>query len=269
MLLKSSPSALRSALVTLLFLLAGYTTSASAESTPEQITSPQLEYRDIPWAKAGAKTLTTDIYVPNTGRQRYPVVIIYHGGGWLINDNSIMESTARYLARNGEFVVANMNYRLLGDNQNTTTMGEIIGDALGGFLWVEEHISKYGGDPGRIAVTGDSAGGHLSAMVVLAATNLSSRPFGPGNLSFRPTYIPAGKTPEQIANREQSPIKAAVLSYGVFDLEKRVREGLESPGNGFWQMGGAKARSIFGNDISVATHPVSVNVVVAFKVSAL
>ena len=58
-----------------------------------------------------------DIYVPDSGKKSYPVVVIYHGGGWLINNNSIMNSMAEYLASKGEFVVANVNYRLLGDGE--------------------------------------------------------------------------------------------------------------------------------------------------------
>ena len=245
---------LQSLLISTLLLVFTLCTSAAA-ATASAATPPLIEHRDIPWVKAGNKTLTTDIFVPDTGREPYPVVVIYHGGGWLINDHSIMESTARYLAAHGEFVVANMNYRLLGDNQNTTTLDDIIEDALGGILWVKEHIAEYQGDPARIAVTGDSAGGHLSAMVVLAANNLSSEPFSPDNLAFRPTHIPAGKTPEQIAEKGELEVQAAVLSYGAFDMDNRTQNGFESADNFFWQMAGAKPRGIFGTEYNVDTHP--------------
>ena len=55
----------------------------------------------------------------------------------------------------GEFVVANMNYRLLGDQNNTVTMNQIIEDVFGGLLWVKENIAQYSGDPTRVAITGD------------------------------------------------------------------------------------------------------------------
>nr|WP_325027369.1 alpha/beta hydrolase [Microbulbifer pacificus] len=199
--------------------------------------------------------LTVDIVAPEIIERSLPVVVIYHGGGWLINDNQIMNSTARYLASHGNFVVANMNYRLLGDNDNTTTMDDIIGDALGGLLWVKENIAHYGGDPTRIAVTGDSAGGHLSAMVLLAARRLSSEKFSPSNLAFRPSYIPPGKTPEQIAKEDSLRVQAAVLSYGSFDIFQSALKGFESPNNFFWQMGNAKARGIFGETYRVENQP--------------
>lgn len=245
----------------LLALGAGRVTAAVALSTgspdphSREVLPAPVEYRDVQWVQAGNKTLTTDIFVPNTGRKQYPVVVIFHGGGWLINDNRIMDAAAKYLARHGEFVVANMNYRLLGDNQNSTTMDEIVGDVLGGVLWVKEHISEYQGNPERIAVTGDSAGGHLSAMVLLAANNLSGEAFSPENLAFRPTYMPAGKTPEQIAENGELQVQAAVFSYGAFDLYRAAQGGFESPGNIFWKLGNTEPRGIMGKGFSVESAP--------------
>ncbi|WP_226703913.1 alpha/beta hydrolase [Microbulbifer elongatus] len=249
-------SPFQSLLFAFLSLLLGHSAIAASPPAPStEKATALIEYRNIPWVQAGSKTLTADIFVPNSGRKNYPVVVIYHGGGWLINDNSIMESTARYLAKHGEFVVANMNYRLLGDNGNTTTLDDIVEDALGGVLWVKEHISQYKGDPQRIAVTGDSAGGHLSAMVVLAAHNLSSQDFTPENLAFKPTYIPTGKTPEGIAENGELEVQAAIPSYGVFDMDARTQNGFESAANGFWKMGGAEPRGVFGSEYSIDTHP--------------
>ena len=47
--------------------------------------------RDVLWASPDGFDLTMDIYTPARAADSYPVVIIYHGGGWLINDKSIME----------------------------------------------------------------------------------------------------------------------------------------------------------------------------------
>ncbi|MFV8781286.1 alpha/beta hydrolase [Microbulbifer sp. SA54] len=226
--------------------------SASATEMPAALTI----HRDIPWAEVNGRALTSDIFTPlENAPEPRPVVVIYHGGGWLINSNRIMDSAARYIASHGDFVVANMNYRLLGDNANSTNMDDIVEDALGGLLWVKENIARYGGDPSRIAVTGDSAGGHLSAMVLLAARNLSSAGFSPESLAFTPTYLPGGKTPEDIAEHDALAVQAAVLSYGAFDLYSAALEGFESPDNFFWQMGGAKARGMFGAEYNAQQNP--------------
>jgi acetyl esterase/lipase len=63
------------------------------------------------------------------------------------------------------------------------TLNQIVEDAFGAVLWVKDNVGHYRGDPSRIAVTGDSAGGHLSAMIVNMGDRLNSGIFsgeGPG-----------------------------------------------------------------------------------------
>lgn len=212
-------------------------------------------HKDIIWASPKNFPLTVDIYVPDTGKKNYPVLIIYHGGGWLINNNSIMNSMSEYIASHGDVIVANMNYRLLTANQNTTALNEIVEDALGGVLWVKDNIAKYGGDPKRIAVTGDSAGGHLAAMVLLSNRKLETDGFGGKTLGFNPTYLPKGKTAEQVAKKDGLKIQAAVISYGVFDIYARAKNNFESNANIFWKLGKAEPRGFFGNSINVNDNP--------------
>lgn len=208
-------------------------------------------HKNVVWATPKNFPLTADIYVPTTGKATYPVLIIYHGGGWLINNNSIMSSMSEYVASHGDFIVANMNYRLLGDNKNSTTMNEIVEDALGGVLWVKDNIAHYGGDPKRIAVTGDSAGGHLASMILLGGRNLESDGFAGNTLGFKPSYLPKGKTAEQIAKRDGLKVQAAVISYGAFDLYSAALNNFEKPSNIFWGLAKAEARGLFGNTVNV------------------
>ncbi len=70
-----------------------------------------------------------DIYIPDTGKDSYPVLIIFHGGGWLINDKSPMTCMSEYIASHSEYVVYNVNYRLLVDDNNTVTMNHLSADA--------------------------------------------------------------------------------------------------------------------------------------------
>ncbi|MDX3772582.1 alpha/beta hydrolase [Chromatiaceae bacterium AAb-1] len=212
-------------------------------------------YQNIQWAAPDNYPLTMDIYVPQTGHRQYPVLVIYHGGGWLINDNSIMDSMAGYIASHGNYIVANVNYRLLADQHNTVTMPQIIGDVFGSLLWIKEHIGQYSGDATRIAVTGDSAGGHLASMIITSGRKLSSQPFGDNNLRFRPSYLPADETAEQIAARDGLKVQAAIISYGAFDLSGAATNGFETASNVFWQMAKASPRSMFGESITVQSHP--------------
>ena len=207
-------------------------------------------HKAIPFANPDSFPLTLDIHVPQTGKKNYPVVVIYHGGGWLVNNNSIMNDLATSLARDGEFVVANMNYRLLGDQQNTVTMNQIIEDVFGGLLWVKDHIAEYNGDPKRIAITGDSAGGHLTTMILTRGRQLESDGFAGPSLGFKPSYLPAGKTAEQVAKEDGLKVQAAVVSYGAFDLYKTAKGDFETANNIFWKFANAEARGIFGNKIN-------------------
>ncbi|CAH1000617.1 hypothetical protein LEM8419_01751 [Neolewinella maritima] len=216
------------------------TTATAPASPPHEVTKAT----DISWASPRGFDLTMDVYTPQTDRKSYPVIVMYHGGGWLINTKSIMDEPAAYLARHGEYVVCNVNYRLLGDLDNSVTMDEIVGDAFGGLLWVKEHIAEYGGDPDRIIVTGDSAGGHLAAMVATQGHRLSATgEFAAPNYSFRPSYLPASGIPDGGVQ-----VQAAILSYGAFDQLGSALGGFETAGNVFWQMGGAEPRGILGDD---------------------
>jgi len=211
--------------------------------------------KDIVFASPEGFDLTMDIYTPKTGKQSYPVLVIIHGGGWLINNKSIMDEMSQYVSSHGEYVVANINYRLLGDQDNTVTINEIVEDVFGAVLWVKDNIAEYGGDPAKVAVTGDSAGGHLTEMVVVAGNNLRSHGFSKAPYGFKPSYLPNGKTAEQVAAQGGLEVQAAIPSYGAFDMLAAAKGGFEKDANFFWQMGGAKARGLFGNEYNVEANP--------------
>ncbi|MBO0948968.1 alpha/beta hydrolase [Fibrella forsythiae] len=210
---------------------------------------------DIVWASPNGFNLTMDIYTPNTGKASYPVIVMFHGGGWLINNKSIMDEPAAYLASHSDYVVCNVNYRLLVDQNNTVKMNDIVNDVFGAVLWVKDNISKYKGKPGQLIVTGDSAGGHLATMVALQGNNLESDGFQGNTLGFTPTYLPKGKTAEQVAKANGLAVQAALISYGAFDLYGSALGGFEKESNIFWSMGKAKARGIFGNGINPTDNP--------------
>ncbi len=211
--------------------------------------------KDIEWAKPKGFSLKMDIYVPKTGKKNYPVIIIYHGGGWLVSPKEIMNDMSEYLASHSDYIVCNVQYRLLGDNANTTTMNEIVGDVFGAVLWVKEHIKAYKGDPSKIAVTGDSAGGHLAEMIVISGNNLGSDGFNKASLNFIPTYLPKGKTAGDIKKKNGLAVQAAMISYGVFDLYTSALNGFETSSNPFWGYAKATPRGIFGASINVKENP--------------
>jgi acetyl esterase len=182
---------------------------------------------NVVYAKPGMKELKYDVFSPK-GARNLPIIMIVHGGGWTANCEDVMRGLARELVKDGKFVAVSMDYRWLnkGDGDATdNTMADLIGDVYGGIAHVMERAASYGGDPTRIGVTGDSAGGHLSAVASLMVNMIGSRGFGktPGVYEYMPTYLPKGKTAEQVRDEMLKAIKSAAPSYGVFSSAKLAR----------------------------------------------
>jgi acetyl esterase/lipase len=182
---------------------------------------------DIVYAKPGVKPLKYDVFATE-GARDLPVIVIIHGGGFTANDENVMRGLARELARGGEFVVASADYRWAGtaDGDATgNTLANVIEDVFGAIAHIMEHATGYGGDPTRVGVTGDSAGGHLAAAASLMANMIGSRGFGktPGVFEFMPSYLPKGKTAEQVRDEILKAIRAAAPSYGLFSAARLSR----------------------------------------------
>jgi acetyl esterase len=176
--------------------------------------------QDIVYAKPGVKTLKYDVYSPKKAKN-LPCIIIIHGGGWVSNTEDIMRGLARELTRGGKFVVFSIDYRWASKGDGDVvgnTMADLFGDVFGAIAHIREHAAEYGGDPERIGLTGDSAGGHLSAAASLMADKIGEGSFGktPGVFEFMPVYIPKNKTVAQVREDLMRSIKAAAPSYGVF-----------------------------------------------------
>jgi acetyl esterase len=105
--------------------------------------------------------LPVRIYVPRAGTSPHPVLVYYHGGGWTIGDLDVYDNVARAFADRGECVVVSVDYRMGPEDGFPAS----IDDAIAAFEWVAAHAAEIGGDPSRLAVGGDSAGGNLSAAV--------------------------------------------------------------------------------------------------------
>jgi acetyl esterase/lipase len=176
--------------------------------------------QDIVYAKPGVKELKYDVFSP-VGAVDLPCIIIIHGGGWRANTEDIMRGLARELTKGGKFVVFSIDYRWAekGDGDATNnTMANLIEDVYGAIAHIMEHAAEYGGDPTRIGLTGDSAGGHLSAAASLMPNKIGDGGFGrtEGVFEFMPSYLPANKSLEQVRAEMMESIKAAAPSYGVF-----------------------------------------------------
>ncbi len=94
-----------------------------------------------------------------------PVLVWYHGGGWTIGDVETSDPTARKLCQRAGVVVVSVDYRLAPEHPHPAALD----DAWTALTWVAAEIADHGGDAGRLAVGGDSAGGNLAALVAIRA----------------------------------------------------------------------------------------------------
>jgi acetyl esterase len=189
--------------------------------------------QNVVYAQPGVKKLKYDVFSPE-GARNLPGIVIIHGGGWSTNTEDIMRGLARELIKGGKYVAFSIDYRWIGTGDGdevSNTMADLIGDVFGAIAHIREHAVRYGCDPTKIAVTGDSAGGHLSAVAADMNDKIGDGGFGktPGVFEFLPSYIPEGKTAKQVRGEISRSIRAAAPSYGVFDAAMLQRFVGESP----------------------------------------
>ena len=110
---------------------------------------------------------TVDVYTPVGGKGPWPVVYFLYGGSWMLGERGFYEFVGRCLAAFG-FVVVVADYRLVPEVEYPA----FLEDCAQGFRWTVDHIAEYGGDPGRIAVMGHSAGAYNTMMIMLAPSLL-------------------------------------------------------------------------------------------------
>jgi acetyl esterase len=93
-----------------------------------------------------------------------PTILFLHGGGFVMGDIDTHDNECRWVCREVDAVVVSLDYRRAPDDPFPAA----VEDALDGARWVADHLDELGGDPGRFAIAGDSAGGNLAAVVAQA-----------------------------------------------------------------------------------------------------
>ncbi|WP_199506233.1 alpha/beta hydrolase [Geodermatophilus sp. TF02-6] len=105
--------------------------------------------------------LPVRVYRPEPG-QELPLVVYFHGGGFVTGSVAVADRPCRLLARSARCVVASVEYRLAPESPFPAPLE----DALDSVRWLAGHAAELGADPGRLVVAGDSAGGNLAAAAV-------------------------------------------------------------------------------------------------------
>lgn len=173
------------------------------DERPERESLPVTVERHLTYGRAGGRPLRLDVHRPDvdlTPGDRRPALVQVHGGGWVLGFKDRQgQLLMRQLAAEG-WVCFNVDYRL----SPMATFPDHLVDVKRAIAWIREHADDWGIDPDFIAVTGGSAGGHLTALTALTA----------GNPSLQPGFEDA-----------RTDVQAAVPFYGVYDFTNR---------NGVW-----------------------------------
>ncbi|USK68438.1 alpha/beta hydrolase [Peribacillus asahii] len=104
------------------------------------------------------------IYTPE-GEGLFPIFIYLHGGGWVLGDLDTADAPCRSLANQAECIVVSVEYRLAPEHKFPIPLEDCYEAAK----WVANYAREWKGDPTRIAIGGDSAGGNLAASVAIKA----------------------------------------------------------------------------------------------------
>lgn len=117
--------------------------------------------------QVGDVELHVRVHPPAPGSAPAPSVVLVHGGGWSSGDSSDMDDWAELLARAG-WVAFSIDYRIAEDA--SPSWPDALDDVRAGIGWVHDNASRFGGDPERIGLFGESAGAHLAMLVAVDGT---------------------------------------------------------------------------------------------------
>lgn len=172
------------ALIASAFIVASIISAATAAGgSVNPIAGLALGTMDVPQpdqvaavAAGEDRTLTTAIYLPSSPPTSAPIYVYIHGGGFMIGHNTETAADLRWFADRG-WVVFSLDYRLFTVGNPTWDKAPI--DVACGLAWVYANAATYGGDPERIVLLGDSAGGNLAVNLAYgAAQGLVQSPCG-------------------------------------------------------------------------------------------
>ena len=111
-----------------------------------------------------AAPLPVRVYTP-AGSGPFPLVVYFHGGGWVLADKSVYDGGARGIAKEANAVVVSVDYRLAPEAPFPAQHE----DALITYKWAVKNAASIKGDAKRIAIAGESAGGNLAIATAMAA----------------------------------------------------------------------------------------------------
>ncbi|GAA5232043.1 alpha/beta hydrolase [Verticiella sediminum] len=150
------------------------------------------------------------LYAASTPQQgRLPVLVYYHGGGWVIGDLQTHDTLCRQLAQASGCAVVAVDYRLAPEHRFPAA----VDDCLAATRWVAAEAGRLGLDASRLAVGGDSAGGNLAAVASLYARDHADMPRIAFQLLIYPATDQRRGTPSHETNGDGYVLTRDTMTY--------------------------------------------------------
>ena len=159
-----------------------------------------------------AGSLPATVYTPS-GTGPFPVILYFHGGGWVIANKEVYDGGARGLAHASGAIVVSVDYRQAPEHRFPAAWD----DALAAYKWLTENAATLNGDPARLALAGESAGGNLAVATAIAARD-AGLPKPLHVLSVYPVAQTSLNTESYIENAIAKPLNRAMVKWFVDHL---------------------------------------------------
>ena len=171
-----------------------------AAQSGRPVAEPFVQTRDLT-VDGAAGPLQARLYDATPGHPGEPIILYFHGGGWVTGDLNTYDASDRALASQAHAMVLSVAYRLAPENRFPAAHD----DAFASYRWLLANAATLGADPRRIAVAGESAGGNLAINVSIAARDAHVRP-PVHQLLIYPVAGTDTHTPSYIADENAIPL---------------------------------------------------------------
>ena len=149
------------------------------------------------------------IYVPSGGHAPYPIALYFHGGGFVIANLDTYDASPRSLANGSGAAIVSVAYRLAPENPFPAA----VEDAFVAYNWVLDNAAAMGGDPKRVAVVGESAGGNLATVVAILARDRKVQQPVHQVLVYPVTTFTGSPPPSYVENPMTIPLATPDLAF--------------------------------------------------------